>query len=78
MVKVELKPCPFCGGGAKIKPGRVYYDDCVRVHCPECGCATKPVLIGRPQLTVNGVDESTRYTEEQAANKVAEIWNRRV
>lgn len=77
MVNVELKPCPFCGGEARIKPGRMYYDSCVQVRCLECGCETKPIVIDHPQVTANGVDESTRYTEEQAVNIAAKIWNRR-
>lgn len=31
----ELKPCPFCGGEAKLKGGIPFF-----VYCRECGCRT--------------------------------------
>ncbi len=60
-----------------MKKGTVWLDDCVRVICTECGVRTVPVLIDHPKMTANGLDESTRLTEEQAAEKVRGLWNSR-
>ena len=73
----ELKPCPFCGGKAELKEGTVYMDRCIRARCTNSCVSTKPILIDHPALTYYGLDESTRYTEEQAKQKAAELWNRR-
>ena len=35
-------------------------------------------FVDHPKFTANGLDESTRYTEEQAKQRVADVWNRRV
>lgn len=36
-------------------------------------------LINHPSINFDGsIIESTRYTEDQAANKAIEAWNRRV
>ena len=76
----ELKPCPFCGGKAIVKEGYVYADKCMRARC-ENGCvATKPIMINHPSYTQKSfpkLDESTRYTAEQAAQVAAELWNAR-
>lgn len=73
----ELKPCPFCGSNAQIKEARIYLDRGWKVQCNKCKIATLPVLIDHPILTSSGLDESTRYTSEQAKKIVADIWNRR-
>lgn len=60
----ELKPCPFCGGAAKIhscaelenETARIVYHGKCGVHCTECHVATLPCI-----------------DEEQAAR----FWNRR-
>lgn len=80
MKTVELNSCPFCGGEAKVIHTRVIADDAVRVICTECNVHTAAVLINHPAYTAksNGeLDESTRYTEDQAVAKAAEKWNRR-
>lgn len=41
MKKIELKPCPFCGGKAKrIRMSNKPFPPFVRVQCRICGCGT--------------------------------------
>lgn len=80
MERVKLKTCPFCGGNAEIVDSNVYLDKAKRVRCTGCRVYTPPVLIDHPSYTHRSfpnLDESTRYTEEQAAKKAVEFWNRR-
>ena len=78
----KLLPCPFCGGEAKLADAMVYMTKAKMVKCLRCGAKSKMELIDHPQMSfdANGafLDESTRYTEEQAAKRVADAWNRRV
>ena len=74
---IKLKPCPFCGSEAKVADTTAYLDKAVVVRCSGCNCATNRVLIDHPMMNSNGLDESTRYTRDQAIGKVAELWNRR-
>lgn len=75
----KLKPCPFCGGAAALKMGNLYYDKYWRVKCTLCHIETPPIIIDHPSFSYGGgLDESTRYTEEQAANIAADMWNRRI
>ena len=78
--KIELKPCPFCGGKAEIITCHVVVDKAKRIRCTGCRVYTPPILIDHPAYsskTYPELDESTRYTAEQAAEKAAEHWNRR-
>ena len=63
MSETKLKPCPFCGGAAKIST-KVF--DCIAdtaiVYCEICGAQTEEVTA------------SVHYCAEE---KAAEIWNRR-
>ncbi len=78
MAKITLKKCPFCGGEAEIKKTYVVLDEARRTRCKVCGITTPPVLINHPKMGAGGVlDESTRYTVEQAERKAAQLWNAR-
>ena len=74
---IKLKPCPFCGGKAEVIKTHVYLDEARRIGCARCHVVTPPVLIDHPKYTGEGLDESTRYTAEQAVAKAAAIWNKR-
>lgn len=75
----QLKPCPFCGGEAKVANALAYLDNAKLVACKTCGCKTRFFLINHPSINFDGsIIESTRYTEDQAVNKAIEAWNVRV
>lgn len=70
MSEIKLKPCPFCGGEAKMKHGypgqqRKGMRQAV-VQCKKCSCRT----VTYRQLAY----QSWKEVDEQAA----EVWNRRV
>ena len=59
---MELKPCPFCGGEAKISHMGPYVGKTSKVECKTCGECSKIFFISM----------------EYAANVMAaEAWNRR-
>lgn len=61
MKEIELKPCPFCGGKAKIiEIGS--YGSVIQARCTSCGAGSKLVLL------------SAKYA---AADKAADNWNHR-
>lgn len=72
----ELKPCPFCGGRAAIKPQRVYMDNGVTVHCTECNVHTKTTLYDCTYQFWHG-KRDVYITKETAERNVVELWNRR-
>lgn len=76
---IELKCCPFCGGEAEVSDVLCFYKDGKSIRCKKCFARSMFVLIDSPKVNLftNEVDESTRYTPEQAAEKAAETWNRR-
>ena len=79
MARITLKKCPCCGGKAEIRKTHVYLDEARRVGCSVCHLTTAPVLVNHPKLGAGGeLDESTRYTVEQAEKLAAELWNTRV
>ena len=78
MAKITLKKCPFCGGEAEIVKTHVYLDEARRVMCTACQATSARVLVNHPMLRGGELDESTRYTAEQAEAKAAELWNARV
>ena len=59
----ELKPCPFCGGKAKL-----YVHDGVRVLCTKCGATSMSL-----EDYYNGLD-----IKSNAVRDVIAAWNRRV
>ena len=65
----ELKPCPFCGGKAKMQRFELrYYKGCydIDISCEDCACKS----IGLPTDTVY-------RSIEQAEQNAVENWNRR-
>ena len=75
---VDLKPCQFCNGAAEVIDTHVYLDAAIRIGCGKCRVITPAVLINHPAYKGEGLDESTRYTRDQAVAKAAQVWNRRV
>ncbi len=63
----KLKPCPFCGGEAKL-----VHSSAVYVACIGCGCLSR-------QMNRRKVTKETAESEE---HRVAELavaaWNRRM
>lgn len=60
---IELKPCPFCGGQAKL-----YVNSGVRVICNNCKCQTPIIRDGEYSTGVGGT----------AVSRVIKKWNKRV
>lgn len=42
---MDLKPCPFCGGEARLALVSYPGGDRYRVHCTDCGATTWPRII---------------------------------
>lgn len=74
----DAKSCPCCGGDAEIKESAIYGENLVFVRCKSCGLRTRPVIVDHPVLTKNGLDESTRYTAEEARAVAISLWDRRI
>lgn len=74
MKETELKPCPFCGGKAEIKRGKIYLDDYVQAHCTKCGASIPKTLIDH---LVYICGKHVRFSEEHAIKKTTNDWNRR-
>lgn len=64
MSKTELKPCPFCGGEAKVEYIPEAYFDKFVAHCKSSKCIA---------FYVGYVDEGLFSTEEKAIK----AWNTR-
>ena len=75
---VTIDKCPFCGGEAYLREGRVYFHQRFTVECKECKSTTRWYIVDSPTMTYYGSDEITRYTSEQAQRLAIEAWNRRV
>jgi hypothetical protein len=66
----ELKPCPFCGRGAKLR-SRSGYDYGTDEHWVECGgCWAKSA-----RFTSRATDRATTYFDALAY--AVSAWNRR-
>lgn len=74
----SLKHCPFCGSKAELRktphPLNETYNRYQAV-CPECQAAGKVFMDG-PTMQI-GDKPAEVITEEEAAGKAAEAWNRR-
>jgi len=66
---MELKPCPFCGGKAKIQlwwpAAQKANKKTIFIMCKSCGCKTQTVY----QVPYMAWDDCKRYA--------IEAWNRR-
>lgn len=62
-MEFNLKPCPFCGGEAKL-----YVSDGVSVKCPKC----------RAQSRIETDYYNGFEIRSGATNRVIDAWNRRV
>lgn len=74
MNETELKPRPFCGGKAEIRRCKIYLDEAMQAHCPECG-TSQPKEIPNHLMYTNGGE--IIFTEEMAIEKITSRWNRR-
>ena len=68
MSEIKLKPCPFCGGDAKLVTGiskSILFEDRpnATVICQKCGCRTESV--------------ADIYHDGSVINAVIRYWNRR-
>ena len=79
MNEIELKPCPFCGGKAKIKPNNIYGTPGLNVHCTTSGCHIHTMTI-MYDCTYNqyGGEKNVFVTREMAETDLTRMWNRRV
>ena len=72
-MEIKLKPCPFCGGVAKLEARKGYEDRqsyygkaCLAIECLDCGAEV---------TAYNHTDGPLPY--EVIAAAAAEKWNRR-
>ena len=64
MSEIKLKPCPFCGGEAKVF---AYSDGGICVKCMNCYCQT----FATSDWNIANAKEKSAY------EKIVEAWNRR-
>ena len=69
MRKIELKPCPFCGGNAKIEsipPDEQYETTAYYISCEHCGSSTS-----------FGYIYADKTARECTRKETVDKWNRR-
>lgn len=59
---IELKPCPFCGGKA-----RLFVNGGVRVICPKCYASTR-ILTDKMEYESNAVETVIEAWNRRADN----------
>lgn len=90
--RIELKPCPFCGS-TKFDKYRFTRKGCLeipawleersatgdwfRIECNNCGCVYDDHEDGLYDRFYNIYDYDTEFTEQQAWDMMANIWNDR-
>lgn len=72
----ELKPCPFCGGEAEIKPNSIYTEKGLLIHCKKCNVHTITVLYECTYTQYDG-KANVYVTKQMAEERVTKMWNRR-
>lgn len=76
----DLKPCPFCGGKAKLRMASRGYDDSGRtrlinqfkVYCTECDMET-PTFVS----DIWQAEDGTVHIVKNGAELAVAAWNRR-
>lgn len=63
-MKVSLKPCPFCGGEAKLKINPTTLN--TSAECPKCNVTMKQSFKGHSRIN------------DLLEELIAEAWNRRI
>lgn len=74
----QLKPCPFCGGEAKVVSGTTHLPfseeiNYFKVTCTKCGAT--PYFSKEDNLYYK---DNYKEIEEKLIQEVIEMWNRRV
>jgi Lar family restriction alleviation protein len=62
LTMIELKPCPFCGGKA-----RLFVSNGVRVLCPDCGATTR-ILVDSERVETSAVEDVIKAWNRRASN----------
>lgn len=81
MKETELKPCPFCGGEAKIQTVSIFHNSCTAgfgfvIQCRKCGVKYPETFTVGFELTEEGeVRQCKAY--EGVIEQAKELWNRR-
>ena len=81
MKKYDISSCPCCGGAAELVRGETFGVRQRYVRCTKCGLSSQRIYVDKPALTADSyphLDESKRYTEEEATRITVELWNSRV